>query len=123
MKPISWVASSLADTRLLGAVAEQKGTKMKTKKSAGNVFADLGFHGEEAENLRIRALLMAEAEQFIKRKGLSQAQAAARMGVSQPRISDLVRGKIGVFSVDSLIAMLSAVGLKVSVRVLKNKAA
>ena len=96
---------------------------MKTKKSTGNVFADLGFHGEEAENLRIRAMLMAEAEQFIKRKGLSQAQAAARMGVSQPRISDLVRGKIGVFSVDSLIAMLSAVGLKVSVRVLKNKAA
>jgi predicted XRE-type DNA-binding protein len=71
---------------------------MKTKKSTGNVFADLGFHGEEAENLRIRALLMAEAEQFIKRKGLSQAQAAARMGVSQPRISDLVRGKIGVIS-------------------------
>jgi predicted XRE-type DNA-binding protein len=96
---------------------------MKTKKSTGNVFADLGFHGEQAENLRIRAMLMAEAEQFIKRKGLSQAQAAARMGVSQPRISDLVRGKIGVFSVDSLIAMLSAVGLKVSVRVLKNKAA
>jgi predicted XRE-type DNA-binding protein len=96
---------------------------MKAKKSTGNVFADLGFQGEEAENLRIRAMLMAEAEQFIKRKGLSQAQAAARMGVSQPRISDLVRGKIGVFSVDSLIAMLSAVGLKVSVRVLKNKGA
>ena len=96
---------------------------MKTRKTSGNVFADLGFDADEAENLRIRAMLMAEAERFIRRNGLSQAEAAARMGVRQPRISDLVRGKIGVFSVDTLIAMLAAVGLKVSVRVVRTRAA
>ena len=80
---------------------------MRARKSTGNVFRDLGFEPEEAENLRIRAMLMSEIHRFIDRQRLSQTEAARRMGVTQPRISDLVRGKIDVFSVDGLIAMLS----------------
>lgn len=93
------------------------------KKSTGNVFRDLGFGREEAGNLRIRAMLMAEIEKHVRRKGLSQAEAVKKMGVTQPRISDLLRGKIDVFSVDTLIAMLTALGLKVTVSVNRAKAA
>ena len=96
---------------------------MKARKSTGNVFRDVGFDREEAENLHIRAMLMTQAEKFIRRSEMSQAEAAIRMGVTQPRISDLMRGKIDVFSVDTLIAMLSMVGLKVSVHVTRAKAA
>lgn len=96
---------------------------MKATKSTGNVFSDLGFEREEAGNLRIRATLMAEIEKHVRRKGLSQAEAARKMGVTQPRVSDLMRGKIDVFSVDTLIAMLTALGLKVTVTVNRAKAA
>lgn len=93
------------------------------RKSTGNVFRDLGFGREEAGNLRNRATLMAEIEKHVRRKGFSQAEAAKKMGVTQPRISDLMRGKIDVFSVDTLIAMLTALGLKVTVTVNRAKAA
>lgn len=96
---------------------------MKVTKSSGNVFEDLGFDKEEAENTRIRSALMLEITRYIKREGLTQASAAMLFGVKQPRISDLIRGKIQLFSVDTLINMLSRAGMKVSVRVRKTKAA
>lgn len=96
---------------------------MKMTRSSGNVFKDLGFELEEAENLRVRAELMSEIEKFIRRKGMTQAEAAKRFGVTQPRISDLMRGKIDVFSVDTLIAMLAQIGLMVRLRIAKAKAA
>ncbi|MEK6813242.1 MAG: XRE family transcriptional regulator [Nitrospirota bacterium] len=92
-------------------------------RSSGNVFKDLGFEREEAENLRVRAELMAEIEKYIRRKGMTQAEAAKSLGVTQPRISDLMRGKIDVFSVDTLIAMLAQIGLMVRLRIAKAKAA
>ncbi len=96
---------------------------MKTKKSSGNVFQDLGFNEEEAANLLIRSKLMIEIGKYIDREGLTQAEAAKRFGVKQPRISDLVRGKVELFTVDGLIAMLSRTGIKVDVRIKKSKAA
>ncbi len=96
---------------------------MKMTRSSGNVFKDLGFEREEAENLRVRAELMAEIEKYIRRKGMTQAEAAKSLGVTQPRISDLMRGKIDVFSVDTLIAMLAQIGLMVRLRIAKAKAA
>ncbi|MBI2266746.1 MAG: XRE family transcriptional regulator [Armatimonadetes bacterium] len=96
---------------------------MKTRKSSGNVFTDLGFNHEEAENLRVRAMLMAAAEKYIRQEEMTQAEAALKLGVSQPRISDLMRGKIDVFSVDTLIAMLARAGLKVKIKITKTKAA
>ena len=96
---------------------------IKMTRSSGNVFKDLGFEREEAENLRVRAELMSEIEKYIRRKGMTQAEAAKKLGVTQPRISDLMRGKIDVFSVDTLIAMLAQIGLMVRLRIAKAKAA
>lgn len=72
---------------------------------------------EAAENLKIRAALMQELSAFIERSGLTQAQAARRFGVTQPRISDLTRGKIELFSIDALVNMLTAAGLHLDLRV------
>lgn len=88
---------------------------VRIRRSSGNVFRDLGFGEDEAENLKIRADLMIELTRLIEVQKLSQAAAAKLLGVTQPRISDLVRGKIDRFSVDSLIEMLGHAGASVSV--------
>ncbi len=72
-----------------------------------------------AENMRLRSALMMALKEYIEREGLSQAQAAKRLGVTQPRISDLMRGKIFLFGLDSLVNMLAAAGLRVEVHVSK----
>jgi len=86
----------------------------KVRPSSGNVFTDLGFSPEEAQNLKVRSDLMIELSKLIEARGLTQAAAAKLLGVTQPRISDLVRGKIHRFSVDSLIEMLGRAGATVS---------
>lgn len=88
---------------------------VRARRSTGNVFRDLGFGEEEAENLKIRADLMIELTKLIEAQGLTQASAAELLGVTQPRVSDLMRGKIDRFSVDSLIEMLGHAGACVSV--------
>jgi len=95
---------------------------MKKRVSSSNIFRDLGFKAEEAENLKVRAMLMVELEKHIREKGLTQKKAAERLGVTQPRISDLMRGKIDLFSVDTLITMLTHAGLKVDVKVSRSAA-
>jgi predicted XRE-type DNA-binding protein len=87
--------------------------KIKMTRSSGNVFKDLGFSTEEAEHLKIRSSMMARLRELIASRGLTQAEAAALFGVSQPRVSDLVRGKIDLFSIDTLVDMLSHAGIKV----------
>ena len=86
----------------------------KTQKSSGNVFSDLGFDAEEALNLKIRSDLMIELSKLIEERGLTQTVAAELLEVTQPRVSDLMRGKIDRFSVDSLIGMLGRAGARVS---------
>ena len=85
----------------------------KIRRSSGNVFRDVGFAPEEAANLKLRADLMIELSKVIKARRLTQAKAATLFGVSQPRISDLNRGKIERFSVDTLVAMLGHAGRRV----------
>lgn len=85
--------------------------------AGGNIFLDLGFPPDEAENLRVRARLMMAIGGIIRRRGLKQKQAAELFGVSQPRISDLKRGKINEFSIDSLVNMLGHAGLRVDVTI------
>ncbi|HCK83876.1 MAG TPA: transcriptional regulator [Hyphomonadaceae bacterium] len=74
----------------------------------------------EAENLKLRAKLMIAIVAYIEREGISQAQAAKLLGVSQPRISDLTRGKIDLFSIDTLVNMLAATGQRVRVNIAKS---
>lgn len=89
-------------------------SKFSTQGS-GNVFADLGFDAAEAASLKTRSDLMIKVEQFISNKRWTQAEAAQKMGVTQPRISDLVRGKIELFSSDALFTMLHKVGVDLKI--------
>jgi len=75
----------------------------------------------EAEHLRIRADLMLEVERIIEARGLTQAEAAKLLHVTQPRISDLIRGKLERFSIDTLVEMLSRAGVDVTVKVRRRK--
>lgn len=85
--------------------------------AGANIFADLGFEVAEAENLHVRARLMSRIRGVIKERGLKQADAAKLFGVSQPRISDLTRGKIDAFTIDTLVNMLAEAGFRVDVSV------
>jgi predicted XRE-type DNA-binding protein len=87
----------------------------KVTRSSGNVFRDLGFGLEEAEHLRIRSDLMTTLQRVIDDRSLTQARAATLLGVSQPRVSDLVRGKIERFSIDALVEMLGRADVRVNV--------
>lgn len=72
-----------------------------------------------AENMKLRSKLMMSLSDYIARAGLNQAQAAKLLGVTQPRVSDLVRGKIELFGLDTLVNMAVAAGLQVELRVKK----
>lgn len=86
----------------------------KVTRSSGNVLSDLGF-GKEAQHLQIRSTLMIAIQKIIDERGLTQAQAAEVFGVTQPRISDLVRGKIELFSIDMLVTMLARAGMHLQI--------
>ena len=73
----------------------------------------------EAENMKLRSGLMLALKSHLNRTGLSQAQAAKLLGVTQPRVSDLMRGKINLFGLDALVNMATAAGLHVEMRVLE----
>jgi len=89
--------------------------KLKVSRSSGNVFKDLGFTSEEAEHLKIRSDLMIQLQKLIAVRGLRQAQAAKVLGVTQPRVSDLLRGRIDLFSTDAIIDMLARFGVRVKI--------
>ena len=97
--------------------AQRRGSRtVSVTRSSGNVFRDVGFARAEAERLRIRADLMGAVRKTIEARGLTQAAAARLLGVTQPRVSDLVRGRIDLFSIDTLIDMLTRAGVAVEVR-------
>jgi len=87
--------------------------KAKVTRSTGNVFSDLGFSPDEAENLRVRADLLIDLQQAIAKKNLRQAEVAKVLGVTQPRVSELMRGRIDLFSIDTLVNMLARLGVHV----------
>jgi predicted XRE-type DNA-binding protein len=93
----------------------------KVTRSTGNVFRDLGFPPDEAEHLRIRADLLLQLQKAIEARELKQAAAAKLLGVSQPRVSDLMRGRLDLFSVDTLIEMLARLGIRVRVAFSSSK--
>jgi predicted XRE-type DNA-binding protein len=84
--------------------------------SSGNVFIDLGYPPDEAAILQMRADLMADLRKFIKTKKLTQARAAEILGVSQSRVSDLIRGKWERFSLEMLITLATRAGMHVTVK-------
>ena len=90
-----------------------KKNAIRVTSSTGNVFRDLGFSKEESEHLLIRADLLIQVQKAIVSKRLKQAEAAKILRVTQPRVSDLLRGRIDLFSTDSLIDMLARLGVGV----------
>ena len=93
--------------------------RLKIERGSGNVFRDIGFSPEEAQNLHLRSELMTRVEQFVKRSGVTQTGAARALGITQPRLNDLLRGKIDKFSLDALVNMLGRAGMRVELRVKK----
>ena len=89
------------------------GKQLRVTASTGNVFRDVGFRREEAEHLLVRADLMIQVQRLIAARRLKQRHAAKILRVSQPRVSDLVRGRIDLFSTDALIDMLARLGARV----------
>jgi len=73
----------------------------------------------EAANMRLRSALMMALEQHIRTQGWTQAEAANRLGVTQPRVSDLMRGKIDLFAIDALVNLATAAGLRIDLNVAK----
>ena len=88
----------------------------KVSESSGNIFLDLGFPPHEAAVLLLRAELAEGLRQWIKSENLTQAQAAKRLGIAQPRVSEIVRGKIELMSLDYLVGLCAKAGVKVEVR-------
>ncbi|WP_027811634.1 helix-turn-helix domain-containing protein [Burkholderia cenocepacia] len=88
-----------------------------TNERYANVWDAIESEPAEAANMKLRSELMIALKQRIARLELSQAEAAKQLGVTQPRVSDLMRGKINLFGLDALVNMASAVGLRVGLQV------
>jgi len=119
---VRWSAVFRAATRLsarqAGCTQEDTGPMAKKKAigvtpSSGNVFRDIGFSKEESARLLIRADLLIEVQRAIASRRLKRADAAIILRVTQPRVSDLLRGRLDLFSTDSLIDMLARLGIGV----------
>ena len=87
--------------------------KLKVTRSSSNVFRDLGFRPDEAEHLIVRSDLTIKVQKLIASRRLKQTEVAKILRVSQPRVSDLLRGRIDLFSTDALIDMLARLGVRV----------
>ena len=85
------------------------------------MFRDLGLREPEARNLALRSEILIRIEEFVERSGLTQARAAARLGLTQPRLNALLKGKIDQFSLDALVNAATRAGLQVDLLVTIRK--
>jgi len=88
----------------------------KATESTGNIFLDLGFPPHEAEVMLLRARLAEAMRVWIEREKLTQAQASKRLGIAQPRVSEITRGKVELLSLDYLVGLCTKAGIQVSLR-------
>ncbi len=93
--------------------------KLKMTRGSGNVFLDIGFDKEEAENLKLRSELMMRIEDFFEKSGKTQAETAKRLGLTAPRFNALLKGRIELFSLDALVNLATRAGLSVRLQVKK----
>jgi len=87
--------------------------KIDFVKSSGNLYKDAGFNDAEAKSLKLRSHLMSLLVKYIQHECFTQKEAAERLNVTQPRISNLMRGKIDLFSADMLLEMLERAGFPI----------
>jgi predicted XRE-type DNA-binding protein len=95
--------------------------KPKMTRSSGNVFLDMGFSKVEADNLRLRSQLMRQIDAYFQESGMTQAAAAKALGLTQPRLNALLKGRLSQFSLDALVNIASKAGM--NVRLVVKKAA
>jgi predicted XRE-type DNA-binding protein len=88
----------------------------KVTESSGNIFLDLGFPPHEAEVMLLRARLAEALCTCMEREHLTQAKAAKRLGITQPRISEITRDKVELLSLDYLFLLCAKAGIPVGVR-------
>jgi predicted XRE-type DNA-binding protein len=88
-------------------------SRIKVTPSTGNVFRDLGFPAEEAEHLLIRADLLVHLQKVVTARHLTQAALAKVLRITQPRVSNLLRGQLHLFSTDTLIDFLARLGIRI----------
>ena len=93
--------------------------KVRMVVGSDNVFRDLGFPEPEAQNLLLRADLMIAIQRYLRKAGFSQTEAARKLGITQPRLSDLARHRIERFSLDALVNLAAKAGLNVRLTVKK----
>ena len=120
MKEIEFAGSSLDDLRAFppsAGIDKYLEMKKTAKLRFASVWDAIEDTPEQAESMKLRSRLMMAVQDRINREGLSQAQTAKTLGVTQPRISDLMRGRISLFSVESLIDMLMHLGMRVEIKV------
>jgi predicted XRE-type DNA-binding protein len=94
----------------------KKTTRTSDIESSGNIFIDLGFQPHEAAVMLLRCELAEALRKWIDREGITQAQAAERLGVAQPRISEISRNKVDKLSLDYLVGLCAKAGVAVKVR-------
>lgn len=94
----------------------KKATRKSGTESSGNVFIDLGFAPHEAAVMLLRCELAEALRKWIDREGITQAEAAERLGVAQPRISEISRNKVDKLSLDYLVGLCAKAGVAVKVR-------
>ena len=88
----------------------------KVTESSGNIFKDLGYPPHEAQVMLLRAQLAEGLRVWMEREKLTQAKAAKRLGITQPRISEITRGKVELLSLDYLVLLCARAGIPVGVR-------
>jgi predicted XRE-type DNA-binding protein len=88
-------------------------SNIKFVKGSGNVFKDLGFDEVEAKSLKFRSHLMSMLMRYIQKERLTQKEAARRFRVTQPRVSNLMQGKVDLFSVGMLFDMMERAGFPI----------
>ena len=88
----------------------------KISESSGNIFLDLGFPPHEAAVLLLRAELAEALRQWMESEGITQTQAAKRLGITKPRLSEIMRGKIELMSLDYMVGLCAKAGVSVEVR-------
>ena len=88
----------------------------KVTESSGNVFLDMGFPPHEAEVMLLRAQLAEALRAWMEREELTQAEVAKRLGIAQPRVSEIVRGKVELISLDYLVGLCAKAGIPIGLR-------
>jgi predicted XRE-type DNA-binding protein len=94
-------------------MAKMNAVRVRVTPSTGDVFRDVGFSKEESQLLLVRADLLIQVQKVIRGRRLTQAETARMLRVTQPRVSDLLHGRIDLFSTDALIDMLARLGVGV----------